>query len=66
MKLIVLRGGVYNIARNIKYIISINKANSYTINHFEYENLYILIKGEGGRQVVEKAESSQFDFFEHY
>lgn len=36
MKLMIFRSGVYNIAKNIKYIISINKANSYIINHYEY------------------------------
>lgn len=47
MKLMIFRSGVYNIAKNIKYIISINKANSKTINHNEYENLFILVKNEG-------------------
>lgn len=46
MKLMIFRSGVYNIAKNIKYIISINKANSYTINHYEYENLFIMVSNE--------------------
>lgn len=54
MKLIILRGGVYNVANNIKYIISINKANSYTINHNQYENLYILIKDTGSKEAIQQ------------
>ncbi len=36
MKLIILRGGAYNIANNIKYIVSINKVNFHTIGHYQY------------------------------
>lgn len=50
------RAGLYNIARNIRYTIMVNKTNSYMINHSDYESIYLDVK-DGG--VV----SGGFDFF---
>jgi len=46
LKLIIFKTGIYNIAKNIRYIISFNKVNSHTINHSEYENLFLIVKGK--------------------
>lgn len=56
--MILFRGGVYNIARNIKYTVSINKVNSYVINHFEYENIYLIVK--------DPVVNDNFDFFNEF
>lgn len=58
LKLIIFRSGVYNIARNIKYILSINKANSYVINHFQYEDIYLIVKN--------RTLNNNFDFFNQF
>jgi len=54
--LLVTRAGLYNIARNIRYTIMINKTNSYMINHSDYENIYLDVKDSGA--------ASTFDFFD--
>ena len=52
----VLRPGLFNVARNIKYMILTNKTNSYVISHSDYENIYLDVRNSGP--------VTQFDFFE--
>lgn len=41
LKLVVLRPGLFNVARNIKYTIMMNKTNSYIVHHSDYEQIYL-------------------------
>ena len=58
MKLLVVRAGVYNIGNNIKYVIAVSMANSYSVSHREYENVYMIVREPA------KPQPNPFDFFE--
>ena len=51
-----MRAGLFNVAKNIKYTIMINKTNSYVLHHSDYENIYL--------KACDSGEALPFQFFE--
>lgn len=57
LRLLALRAGLFNVSKNIKYTIFINKANSYVRHHSEFENIYLEVEEA-------QAKETTFDFFQ--
>ncbi len=39
-----MRAGMFNIARNIRYTIFINKTICYSLSHNDYESVYLEVR----------------------
>ena len=42
-----MRAGLFNVARNIRYTIMINKTNSYVLHHSDYEHIFLSVRDSG-------------------
>lgn len=50
VRYLVVRPGIYNLAKEIKYRIEGGKGHEVRVIHSEYEQLYLKVVGKGGNQ----------------
>ena len=50
IKYVVMKGGIIDISKEIKYIIENSKGQHMSVAHYEYESIYLCIKDMGDRK----------------